>query len=81
MAVPTTPDASSRTIAPRAPGLELRNAPVAAFHVTNGAFRQTGSKPASLAFRNRRFLTVRNGHRYCRRDDENRQEHRHSMKV
>jgi hypothetical protein len=79
--ISTTPDASPRTIAPGAPGLKLRDAPVVTFHVTIGAFGQTRRKPATLPFRNCRFLSVRKRHCCCRRNPEHQQKHRHSVKV
>jgi hypothetical protein len=50
ISIPATPNASARTIAPGAPGLKSRDAPVATFHVAIGAFYQTPRKPASLPF-------------------------------
>jgi hypothetical protein len=79
--ISTTPDASPRTIAPGAPGLKLRDAPVVTFHVTIGAFGQTGRKPATLPFRNYRFLSVRKRHCRCRRNPEHKQKHSNSVKV
>jgi hypothetical protein len=79
--ISTTPDASPRTIAPGAPSLKLRDAPVVTFHVTIGAFGQTGRKPATLPFRNCRFLSVRKRHCCCRRNPEHKQKNRHSVNV
>jgi hypothetical protein len=79
--ISTTPDARPRTIAPGAPGLKLRDAPVVTFHVTIGAFGQTRRKPATLPFRNCRFLSVRKRHCCCRRNPEHKQKHRHSVKI
>jgi len=79
--IPASPDASPRMVAPGAPGLKLRNAPVVTFHVTVGAFGQTRPQPASLPFRNRRFLGVRKRHCCCRRNAEHQQKHRLSVKV
>jgi hypothetical protein len=79
--IPASPDASPRMVAPGAPGLKLRNAPVVTFHVTVGAFGQARPQPASLPFRNRRFLGVRKRHCCCRRNAEHQQKHRLSVKV
>ena len=79
--IPTSPDASPRTVAPGAPGLKLRNAPVVTFHVTVGAIGQARPQRASLPFRNRRFLSVRKRHCCCRRNAEHQQKHRHPVKV
>ena len=49
ISIPTTPDASARTIAPHdAPGLRFRDTSIVACLVTVGAFYQTGRKPMSL---------------------------------
>jgi hypothetical protein len=81
ISIPTSPDASPRVIAPGTPRLKLRNAPVVTFHVTIGAFGQACPKPASLPFRNCRFLGVRNRQCCCRRNPKHQQKHRHSVKV
>jgi hypothetical protein len=81
ISIPTSPDASPRTIAPGAPGLKLRNAPVVTFHVTIGAIGQARPQRASLPFRNCRFLSVRKRHCCCRQNAKHQQKHRHPVKV
>jgi hypothetical protein len=61
--------------------LKLRDAPVVTFHVTIGAFGQTGRKPATLPFRNCRFLSVRKRHCCCRCNPEHKQKHRHPARI
>jgi len=81
MFVPARPDASTRTIAPSAPGLKLRDASVVTFHVAIGAFRKARRKPASLTLWNCRFLRVQERRRCCRRNREQQQKHRHFAGV
>jgi hypothetical protein len=48
ISIPTTSNASARTIAPRAPGLKLRDTSIVACLVAVGALYQTGRKPMPL---------------------------------
>ena len=81
ISIPTIPNASARTIAPRASGLELRDAPIVTFHVAVRTFCQTRCKPAPFPFRECRFLSIRERRLCCRRNPKRQQNHRYSVKV